>query len=425
MKLFLTICLLIIGTLSFSQTETERSLNSAEEQLIKMQNQKIELYWSLTNQGISANTHPQYIQLDQLLKDQLEKTKKLRKMFKNERKASRKAQAGQVKQGQSSTPNYPASNQNSVAVASQKDKIKALKKEIKTIKKEQKAVITQLESIGQNPVTNPAVQDFDRRILAKQEELTALQATPSRVNVAPKVIQPQISQTTPQANQPQVAIDTQKQAINAQKQKVKALKKEIKAIQKEQKAVVNQIIAVGQNPVANPAVQDFDRRILAKQQELATLQSTPLPVAPQVNQPQVNSPVVTRDTINNQPLPTSTDVEPVVEIIPIGLSTILFEKFSTEIANQYELHLNHVAKQMIDEPALRLQIQSFTDNSEKNKVSMQITAGMANAVAQAMVNRGISPDRLDVKANGSKKAVGDNNNFFGQARNRRVELSFF
>jgi len=319
---------LIIGTLSFSQTETERSLNSAEEQLIKMQNQKIELYWSLTNQGISANTHPQYIQLDQLLKDQLEKTKQLRKMFKNERKASRKAQAGQVKQGQSSTPNYPTSNQNSVAVASQKDKIKALKKEIKTIKKEQKAVITQLESIGQNPVTNPAVQDFDRRILAKQ-------------------------------------------------------------------------------------------------QELATLQSTPLPVASQVNQPQVNSPVVTRDTINNQPLPTSTDVEPVVEIIPIGLSTILFEKFSTEIANQYELNLNHVAKQMIDEPALRLQIQSFTDNSEKNKVSMQITAGMANAVAQAMVNRGISPDRLDVKANGSKKAVGDNNNFFGQARNRRVELSFF
>lgn len=350
MKFLLTIGFLLITVFSFSQTDIERALNSAEQELNRLQNLETEMVRSLYAEGKIAAQDPVYLRLKEQVKSQDEKTKALRKQFKKEKKAQKKAKK--------------VANQNQVGVA-----------------------------------------------------------TPS---------QP-IGNTT----KPSAPVNVNLDAAKARKEEIKFLKKEIKLLKKEQKVLMKQVEASGQFPASSPAVQDFDRKILAAQEELFNLESAALPVTTasqpnlpdNINQAPVQAPVTTSpDPVATSPqpeVPVQAEVPPVLELPAIGLSTILFEKFSTEIKDDYSLYLNHVAKQMQENSLLNLEIASYTDNSEKNRVSMQITAGMANAVAQEMVNRGISPERLKVKANGSKKAVADNNNFFGQARNRRVELSFF
>jgi len=229
----------------------------------------------------------------------------------------------------------------------------------------------------------------------------------------------------------------------AKKAREKQLKNQIKELKKQRKVLIKQAQAAGQNPMTLQSVQDYDRRILDKEAELLQVQTTPLPSPPNAQiyestpsaqpqkkkqqQPVQVTPQVKEKATTAVNTPQETNIPNVtqqIEIPAIGLSTILFPKFSTEVPRDYGLYLNHVAKQLKDNPGLLLQIDAFTDNSEKNRVSMQLTAGMANSVAQEMVNRGIPPNRLKVEANGSKNAVGDNKNFFGQARNRRVELQF-
>lgn len=251
----------------------------------------------------------------------------------------------------------------------------------------------------------------------KQQQQIAVNQVPNQTN----------NSKTPVANKPVQA----NQALDAKKirkNEIKALKTEVKELKRKRKDAISAILAQGQNPMMDSSVQELDQLIASKELELAELKSTPLPTSnnnhnqPVTNQ---NKPQIQPQTPVN-PVPTQTpNIAVSANPTPdIGLTTILFPKFSSEINEDYNLYLNFVAQQMQTNTNLLLTIDAYTDDSEKNKVSMQLTEKMANNAAQAFVNRGINPQRLIIKAHGSKNSVGDNKTFFGQARNRRVELGF-
>lgn len=208
------------------------------------------------------------------------------------------------------------------------------------------------------------------------------------------------------------------------KAEIKQLNKDIKQLNKQRKEIIQSEINAGRDPMKSQIVQQLDQLILTKTDRITALENNPTVTLParqttpsKQDKPQANQQPVQQSTISQNNVPAKATP-------PIGLETILFAKFSTEVQNDYAKYLNYVAKQLSDDQELRLVIDAYTDNSEKNRVSRELSEKMAHNTAQEFVNRGISPDRLIVRAFGSKKALADNSKFFGQARNRRVELSF-
>jgi len=81
-----------------------------------------------------------------------------------------------------------------------------------------------------------------------------------------------------------------------------------------------------------------------------------------------------------------------------------------------------VAKLLQDNPALRLTVESHTDDVEPQEFNLKLSEDRAKAVIDALVAAGIARDRLSAAGFGSGKPIGDNGTSEGRARNRRIEL---
>ena len=179
-----------------------------------------------------------------------------------------------------------------------------------------------------------------------------------------------------------------------------------------------QLTAAGREPTGSAEMQVADAAIVKAQNELNLLKN-------QGVQTQVNQVVVT-DPVRQTPVnfENTTQAPPAYTMPAIGLHTILFERYATKLSSDYDEYINYVARQLRDNPQLSLEVNSYTDNTEKNKISMQVTAAMAGSVRAAFMQRGVHPDRLILKPQGSRKPIASNDTILGQNRNRRVELGF-
>lgn len=200
--------------------------------------------------------------------------------------------------------------------------------------------------------------------------------------------------------------------------------------------LLNQGIDVQNNPSYIEANQQFKekkkevktlkkayKKATKNAQKLEQTQQSQAQTTPQNPVPAVGN---KQPKTNNQ-IPTSspTKIESQNHSIPpIGLHTILFQKFQTEVAKEYSEYINYVAKQMIEHPSLILHINAYTDNTESNSTSKQITEKMSLAVANEFYNIGIPSHRISIHSNGKKNTITSNNTILDHARNRRVELSF-
>ncbi len=73
-------------------------------------------------------------------------------------------------------------------------------------------------------------------------------------------------------------------------------------------------------------------------------------------------------------------------------------------------------------PKWRLRITGHTDSSGKPEYNEELSMNRANAIKQALVERGIDAARLETFGMGEKQPVASNDTPEGQALNRRVEL---
>lgn len=71
---------------------------------------------------------------------------------------------------------------------------------------------------------------------------------------------------------------------------------------------------------------------------------------------------------------------------------------------------------------LKVEIQGHTDNVGKPEANKKLSDERANAVKKALVDKGISADRMSAIGYGDTKPVADNQTEEGRAQNRRVEL---
>jgi outer membrane protein OmpA-like peptidoglycan-associated protein len=84
--------------------------------------------------------------------------------------------------------------------------------------------------------------------------------------------------------------------------------------------------------------------------------------------------------------------------------------------------VDQIAELMRANPQLQLSVEGHTDNVGTPEANKVLSANRAKAVMDAVVARGIAPERLTSTGFGQESPIADNRTEEGRAKNRRVEL---
>lgn len=71
---------------------------------------------------------------------------------------------------------------------------------------------------------------------------------------------------------------------------------------------------------------------------------------------------------------------------------------------------------------MRIRIEVHTDSSGSSSYNRKVSQARAEAIARALIKRGIKGKRLEPKGYGEDRPIADNKTAAGRAKNRRVEL---
>jgi outer membrane protein OmpA-like peptidoglycan-associated protein len=108
--------------------------------------------------------------------------------------------------------------------------------------------------------------------------------------------------------------------------------------------------------------------------------------------------------------------------IVLTLNNVLFDFGKTSLKPGSEVTLRKVARFMIEYPERRVMVEGFTDNVGSENVNEKLSLRRAESVKQALVDIGVSPDRIMTRGYGEAYAVANNNTVAGRQQNRRVEI---
>lgn len=101
---------------------------------------------------------------------------------------------------------------------------------------------------------------------------------------------------------------------------------------------------------------------------------------------------------------------------------INFDSGKSTIRSESEPILDQAAKMMINDPGLKIRVDGHTDNIGSASANLTLSLKRAEAVAQALIRRGVTADRLAAAGYGQALPLADNGSDSGRAKNRRVEL---
>jgi len=108
----------------------------------------------------------------------------------------------------------------------------------------------------------------------------------------------------------------------------------------------------------------------------------------------------------------------------VTLSDVVFDVDRANLRPGAERMLDRIATVLRDNPSRRVLIEGFTDSQGNDAYNRELSARRAGAVRQALVDRGISADRIDAQGLGEAYPVATNATVTGRQMNRRVEILF-
>jgi len=104
------------------------------------------------------------------------------------------------------------------------------------------------------------------------------------------------------------------------------------------------------------------------------------------------------------------------------LRNIFFEVNKATLQPASEAELDILARLLLDNPGLRIEIGGHTDNVGTAADNLTLSNNRAKAVVNYLVAKKIPVTRLVAKGYGASKPVADNKTEEGRAQNRRTEL---
>ena len=110
------------------------------------------------------------------------------------------------------------------------------------------------------------------------------------------------------------------------------------------------------------------------------------------------------------------------EIKSFVLHNIYFATGKTRILETSAPALNELYQFLLSRPAQRIRIVGHTDNIGSDRSNQVLSEGRCREVKQAMIDRGIQPERIDVEGRGERDPIVPNDTEDHRQMNRRVEI---
>ncbi len=105
-----------------------------------------------------------------------------------------------------------------------------------------------------------------------------------------------------------------------------------------------------------------------------------------------------------------------------GLGPITFATDGSVLSPVAEQTLDQVADKLKPCPGVNVTVNGYTDDTGNDAINIPLSTSRADAVADYLIARGVTRDRLTAKGRGAADPVADNGSPDGQAKNRRVEI---
>ena len=106
----------------------------------------------------------------------------------------------------------------------------------------------------------------------------------------------------------------------------------------------------------------------------------------------------------------------------VSLGDVLFAFNKAELSAQATPRLDKLANFLRQFPDRKLIIEGHTDSVGGDSYNQELSERRAQAVQSALVQRGVTPDRITARGYGKTYPVAENGSAEGRAMNRRVEI---
>jgi len=116
------------------------------------------------------------------------------------------------------------------------------------------------------------------------------------------------------------------------------------------------------------------------------------------------------------------NVPEIVDTTHFVMRNINFEFDSAVLSESSDAAIDSLANFLNDNSLINIEIAGFTDNSGTEEHNQKLSFDRANAVKEALINKGISADRLKAIGFGSNNPIAPNDSEEHKALNRRVEI---
>jgi outer membrane protein OmpA-like peptidoglycan-associated protein len=108
--------------------------------------------------------------------------------------------------------------------------------------------------------------------------------------------------------------------------------------------------------------------------------------------------------------------------IVLTLDDVLFDTGKAQLKAGAERSIGQIAAFLAENPERRVQVEGFTDSSGANDYNLELSQSRADAVAMAIINRGINAERVRALGYGEGFPVASNESDGSRQLNRRVEI---
>ncbi len=110
------------------------------------------------------------------------------------------------------------------------------------------------------------------------------------------------------------------------------------------------------------------------------------------------------------------------EGIVLTLQDILFATNEAQLKSSADRTLDRVATFLNNYQNRELEIKGYTDSTGSAEYNQGLSERRAQSVEQALVVRGVDPERIETEGFGEEYPVADNDTSVGRQQNRRVEI---
>lgn len=108
--------------------------------------------------------------------------------------------------------------------------------------------------------------------------------------------------------------------------------------------------------------------------------------------------------------------------IVLTLDDVLFDTGRSELKPGAQRSLDQIAGFLTQNPERKVQVEGFTDSQGSDDFNQQLSQSRADAVAQAIIQRGVDAQRVRSLGYGESFPVASNTNAGSRQLNRRVEI---